>query len=52
VTGVPRRLAEAARIGFTHALIPAGAGPAPDGLNALEVSDLRSVLSRLGLDGG
>ena len=38
VGGVPRRLAEAARLGFTHALVPPGSGPAPDGIRVLEVA--------------
>jgi DNA repair protein RadA/Sms len=49
VTGMDRRLAEAARMGFTTAVVPAGCGPAPDGMRTLEsttVSDaLRAVLS-------
>ena len=32
VTGMDRRLAEAARLGFTTALVPAGCGTAPKGL--------------------
>jgi DNA repair protein RadA/Sms len=38
VVGVPRRLAEAARLGFTHALVPPGSGPAPEGIHVLEVA--------------
>jgi DNA repair protein RadA/Sms len=40
VPGVPRRLAEAARLGFTHALAPKGSGPAPEGMRVLEVSNV------------
>nr|UXE44621.1 DNA repair protein RadA [uncultured bacterium] len=37
VAGVPRRLAEAVRLGFTHALVPPGSGVVPDGMHAVEV---------------
>ena len=39
-----RRLAEAARLGFTHALVPLGSGPAPDGITAVEVADVGAAL--------
>ncbi|GAA4200463.1 DNA repair protein RadA [Actinocatenispora rupis] len=54
VSAVPRRLAEAARMGFTRALIPAGCGPAatgsapPKGLTVVEVSDLGGALRAIG----
>lgn len=51
ITGVGRRLAEAARMGFTHALVPADSGRCPDGIRAIEVADLRSVLEAVGLVG-
>jgi DNA repair protein RadA/Sms len=44
VTGVQRRLAEAQRMGFTHALIPPDCGPAPDGMTVKEIPDLPSAL--------
>ncbi|MGA8115479.1 MAG: DNA repair protein RadA [Actinocatenispora sp.] len=50
VSAVPRRLSEAARLGFTRALVPAGCGPAatgstpPAGLTVTEVSDLGAAL--------
>ncbi|MBK1785246.1 DNA repair protein RadA [Prauserella cavernicola] len=44
VTGVGRRLAEAVRLGFTHALVPTDPGPLPDGIKALEVGDLASAV--------
>lgn len=44
VTGVGRRLTEAARLGFTHALVPVDSGPLPDGIKTLEVADLASAL--------
>jgi DNA repair protein RadA/Sms len=46
VTGTDRRLAEAARLGFTHAIVPAEARvSAPDGMRVLEAGDLRSALA-------
>jgi DNA repair protein RadA/Sms len=47
VTGVQRRLAEAARLGFTKALVPIDSGPAPDGMHAVEVRDLVTALQTL-----
>ncbi|GAA1199857.1 DNA repair protein RadA/Sms [Prauserella alba] len=44
VTGVGRRLTEAARMGFTHALVPPDPGPLPEGIKALEVADLASAV--------
>jgi DNA repair protein RadA/Sms len=49
VGAVPRRLAEAARLGFRHALVPPGCGPAATGvaagsLHVEEVSDVRAAL--------
>jgi DNA repair protein RadA/Sms len=47
VTGIPRRLAEAARLGFAKAVVPNGSignGPTPAGMKVIEVSDiLRAV---------
>lgn len=45
VTGIKRRLAEAARMGFTHALVPPDPGPRPPGLQIVEVGDVRSALA-------
>jgi DNA repair protein RadA/Sms len=48
VTGVPRRLAEAARLGFAKAVVPAGSlggGPTPDGMQVVEVSDIRHAVA-------
>jgi DNA repair protein RadA/Sms len=46
VTGVQRRLAEAARLGFTHAIVPAGGNDAPfQGMAVLEVGDLASAIA-------
>ncbi len=49
VGAVPRRLAEAARLGFRFALVPPACGPAatgsaPDGMRVLEVGDVRTAL--------
>ncbi|WP_158882317.1 DNA repair protein RadA [Amycolatopsis anabasis] len=40
VTGVGRRLAEAARLGFTHAIVPPDSGKVPDGIRVLEAGDV------------
>ncbi len=48
VTGIPRRLAEAARLGFTTAYVPAGVrsgGPAPEGIRVVECRDIASAVS-------
>ncbi|MCK7627339.1 DNA repair protein RadA [Streptomyces sp. RS10V-4] len=47
VTGVQRRLSEAARLGFTHALVPADPGKIPDGMRVLEVADVGEALTVL-----
>jgi DNA repair protein RadA/Sms len=44
VTGVARRLAEAARLGFTAAIVPVGSGTPPPGLEVLEVLDVDTAL--------
>ncbi|MDT0341711.1 DNA repair protein RadA [Streptomyces litchfieldiae] len=44
VTGVQRRLAEASRLGFTHALVPADSGEAPKGMRVREVADIGEAL--------
>ncbi|MEU5937642.1 DNA repair protein RadA [Micromonospora sp. NPDC047548] len=49
VGAVPRRLAEAARLGFRVALVPPGCGPgstgvAPENMQVMEVTDVRSAL--------
>ncbi|YAL83754.1 DNA repair protein RadA [Dermacoccaceae bacterium W4C1] len=47
VSGVPRRLAEAARIGFTHAIVPRGSlgsEPIPAGMKVAEVDDLAAAV--------
>jgi DNA repair protein RadA/Sms len=47
VTGVERRLAEAARLGFTHALVPPDSGRAPDGMRLTEVRDVGVILDAI-----
>jgi DNA repair protein RadA/Sms len=47
VAGVQRRLTEAARLGFTHALVPPDPGRVPHGIKAVEVDDVRHALMRL-----
>jgi DNA repair protein RadA/Sms len=47
VSGVGRRLAEAARMGFTTALVPPDAGQLPDGIRTTVVCDLESAMRAL-----
>ena len=47
VTGLDRRLAEAARLGFTHALVPPDSGTPPPGMRITEVRDVGVVLDRI-----
>jgi DNA repair protein RadA/Sms len=47
VTGVQRRLSEAHRLGFTHALVPPDPGKVPAGMNVIEVSDIGDALRAL-----
>jgi DNA repair protein RadA/Sms len=47
VAGVERRLAEAARLGFTHALVPPDSGTAPAGMRLTEVRDVGVVLDAI-----
>ena len=47
VTGVERRLAEAARLGFTHALVPPESGVKRGDLRVQEVGDVAVVLDNL-----
>jgi DNA repair protein RadA/Sms len=46
VNGVPRRLAEAARLGFTHAIVPRLSEEPVEGIRTLGVDDLRSAMDR------
>ena len=56
VTGLDRRLAEAARLGFRHALVPAGSladSSVPEGIRAVEVADVPRAIEAMGrLAGG
>jgi DNA repair protein RadA/Sms len=51
VTGIPRRLAEASRLGFRRAFVPPGvlgSGPTPDGIEVVECADIsRAVVAAL-----
>ena len=47
VSGVSRRLAEAARLGFTRALVPQGSGAAPEGMTVTEAPDVNTALRTL-----
>lgn len=54
VTGVLRRLSEAARLGFVRAVVPAGSiepGTAPAGIELLEVADLAEAVRATGVAG-
>jgi DNA repair protein RadA/Sms len=47
VTGIPRRLSEAARLGFRTAYVPAGVvgtGPTPEGMTVVECPDIRRAV--------
>jgi DNA repair protein RadA/Sms len=48
VTGIPRRLAEAARLGFRTAFVPQGTlgtGPVPEAMSVVEVRDVATAVS-------
>lgn len=47
VTGLRRRLAEAARLGYKTAFVPPGQTDAPPGVRAIEVTDLGASVRRL-----
>ncbi|MGV0835602.1 DNA repair protein RadA [Mycolicibacterium thermoresistibile] len=44
VTGMDRRLAEAARLGFSTAVVPPGVGSAPPGLRAITADNITAAL--------
>ncbi|MBB3037749.1 DNA repair protein RadA [Hoyosella altamirensis] len=48
VPGVARRIQEAARLGFTNAIVPAGSGTLPVGVAVAEVSTVSEALTLLG----
>ncbi|HET6502514.1 MAG TPA: DNA repair protein RadA [Amycolatopsis sp.] len=45
VTGVGRRLAEAARLGFTHAIVPPDPGKLPDGIRVVEAGNVVEAIN-------
>lgn len=47
VSGVQRRLAEAARLGYRRAIVPGGSGTPPQGMRVLEARDLWHALEAL-----
>ncbi|MGW0159827.1 DNA repair protein RadA [Mycobacterium sp. NPDC003323] len=47
VSGMDRRLAEAARLGFTHAVVPPGVKDVPAGLTLTVADDITTALRRL-----
>ena len=47
VTGLRRRLAEAARLGYKTAFVPPGQNDTPPGVRAIEVTDLGASVRRL-----
>ncbi|MCE1174125.1 MAG: DNA repair protein RadA [Propionibacteriales bacterium] len=49
VPGIPRRLGEAARLGFQLALVPAGCGTTVNGLRVIEVVSVANALQVLGV---
>ncbi len=52
VPSVGRRIAEAARLGFTHALVPPDPGPLPDGIRVRTVSTLDAAVEAALRSGG
>ncbi|NLU82124.1 DNA repair protein RadA [Rhodococcus sp. HNM0569] len=49
VPGIGRRLSEAARLGFRHAVVPLDSGAAPAGMRVTEVATLRDAIRALAL---
>ena len=47
VTGMDKRLSEAARLGFTYAVVPSGVSGAPRGLQVLPADNIGSALQVL-----
>ena len=50
VSQTPRRLAEAARLGFRRALLPQSAPDAPAGITAVRVATVKDAIMQVGLD--
>ena len=51
VSGVTRRLQEAARLGFKRALVPLGSSTKVDGMDVVEVSRLDQALTKVKING-
>lgn len=51
VRGLGRRLAEAARLGFTHAVVPVDPGPVPAGITVTPVARLKDAFDLLTVGG-
>jgi DNA repair protein RadA/Sms len=49
VSQTPRRLAEAARLGFRQAIVPQSAPEPPPGIDVIRVATLRDAIERAGL---
>lgn len=49
VAHTPRRLSEAARLGFRKAVVPVSAPDAPDGIEVIRVATLAEAVERLGI---
>ena len=49
VAQLDRRLSEGARLGFTRAVVPASAPPAPDGIAVERVGSLAEAIERFDL---
>ena len=47
VSGITQRLAEAARLGFTRAIVPLDSGAVPEGLQVIEVAHIGAALGQL-----
>ena len=47
VSGITQRLAEAARLGFTRAIVPLDSGAVPEGLQVIEVAHIGAALAQL-----
>jgi DNA repair protein RadA/Sms len=47
VSGVERRLAAAARLGFRRALVPRLSGMVPDGMTVTEATDLNTAIAKM-----
>ncbi|GAB3293710.1 DNA repair protein RadA [Epidermidibacterium keratini] len=50
VTGLSRRLAEAARLGFKRAIVPPDSGKAPRGIQTYAARDIKGAMEAAGLD--